>query len=184
MDQTDISQGLEDSNLTSSENITPPKGLPKGVSGNILGRGIHRRKQENFEELKPHEQNAYLRDLWKSIALGVAERAKSFSTTCSPKDFGKLHQLVTTGATALDKAFPPRQEIQTPKLIFNLFNSLGQRATRIAVPEVPGVIDVSTKTVPVSPSVPSVIEEGGTESRGPVVIDSGIDRPVEDSGEL
>lgn len=183
----DNTPGLEGSNLEEpTSNITPPKGLPKGISGNWAGKGVHLRKVEEFEQLPEKEQHAYIRDLWKSIACGIAHRSRQFSATCAPKDFDKLYKLVQAGATAIDRAFPPKQELQAPKLIFNLFNSLGQRATRIAVPEVP-IIDakaIQSPPIPVSTTVQQPIDEVQSESRSIVTVDSGGDRPPKDPGEL
>jgi hypothetical protein len=117
---------------------------------NLDGRGKHRRSLEQFATLDPKEQHHALRDTWKQVAMGVALRAKSFATTCSPKDFGRLYQLVMSGAVSLDKAFPPKEQTQSPRLVVNLFGSLGQRAAAIAIPKVPTIINpVETKEVPV-----------------------------------
>lgn len=131
------------------ENIpTPPKSEATDLSQNIplslnpQGRGVYRRKVEEFDLLSPKEQNESIRTVWKSVAIGIAERAKSFSTTCSPKDFGRLYQLVMSGAVSIDKAFPPKEVIQSPKLVVNLFSSLGNRAAQIAIPAVP-IIDIT-----------------------------------------
>ncbi len=136
--------------LDSTPILTTPLPPPiPGItaSGNPLGKAIHKRTVEDFETLTPKEQHDCLRDTWKSIAMGIAARAKSFSTSCSSKEFGKLYQLVQAGAASLDKAFPPKEQTQSAKLIVNLFSSLGQRAARIAIPEVP-VIDVTPQTPP------------------------------------
>ena len=77
--------------------------------------------------------------------MGVALRAKAFSTTCSPKDFGRLYQLIMSGAVSMDKAFPPKEQNNAPRLVVNLFGSLGQRAGAIATPVVPTVVDITPK---------------------------------------
>ena len=131
----------------------PPHGEPSDnglyVTNND-GRGYYSRQVKEFEGLPQKEQHEALRAVWKSIAMGIATRARQFSTTCSPKDFTNLYRLVSSGATALDKAFPPKQEPQSPKLIVNLFQSLGLKATRIAIPETP-VIECQPET-PTEPS--------------------------------
>jgi hexokinase len=111
-------------------------------SGNPLGKAVHKKAIEDFEALTPKEQYDSLRATWRSIAMGIASRAKTFSASCSSKEFGKLAQLVAAGTASLDKAFPPKEQTQSAKLIVNLFSSLGQRAARIAIPEVP-TIDVT-----------------------------------------
>lgn len=111
-------------------------------SGNPLGKAIHKKAIEDFESMTPKEQYDHLRATWRSIAMGIASRAKSFSASCSSKEFGKLYQLVSAGTASLDKAFPPKEQTQSAKLIVNLFGSLGSRAASIAIPEVP-TIDVT-----------------------------------------
>ena len=120
---------------------------------NLDGRGKHRRSLEAFATLDPKEQHHTLRDAWKQVAMGVALRAKAFATTCSPKDFGRLYQLVMSGAVSLDKAFPPKEQNNAPRLVVNLFGSLGQRAGAIATPQVPTIEAESVKEIPrVNPS--------------------------------
>lgn len=113
-------------------------------SGNPLGKAVHRKAIEEFEDLTPKEQHEHLRALWRSIAMGIASRAKTFTASCSSKEFGKLYQLVQAGTASLDKAFPPKEQTQSAKLIVNLFSSLGSRAASIAIPTVP-TIDVTPK---------------------------------------
>ena len=117
------------------------------ASLNPDGRGKHRRALEKFTTLDTKEQHATLREHWKQVAMGVALRAKSFSTTCSPKDFGRLYQLIMSGAVSLDKAFPPKEQSTAPRLVVNLFGSLGQRAAAIAIPKVPTIDAISVKEV-------------------------------------
>ena len=100
-----------------------------------------------FAQLPPKEQHDILRDTWKQVAMGVAVRAKNFLTTCPPHDFGKLYQLVQAGAQALDKAFPPKEQTSAPRLVVNLFGSLGDRAAKVAIPVVPHTIDAEAKEI-------------------------------------
>lgn len=112
-----------------------------------LGRGIHRRTIEKFAALPDEDRRKMLKDTWAEVAMGAATRAKQFVATCSPKDFGRLYQMIMSGAVAIDKAFPPqKQEIQAPAFVVNMFGSLGQRAAAIASPTVP-TIDVTPKEV-------------------------------------
>lgn len=128
--------------------LDPPDTEQDVATLNLDGRGKHRRSLERFATLDPKEQHATLRETWKQVAMGVALRAKSFATTCSPKDFGRLYQLVMSGAVSIDKAFPPReQDKQAPRLIVNLFGSLGNRAGNIAIPQTPVVNAVSVKEI-------------------------------------
>ena len=120
-----------------------------GESPNSDGRGVHRRALERFCAEPAVKQHAQLRDTWKEVAMGVALRAKAFATTCKPSDFGRLYQLVMSGAVSIDKAFPPKEQVASPRLVVNLFGSLGERAARIAIPAVP-VIDI-TPTVTEAP---------------------------------
>ena len=117
-------------------------------SGNPGGRGIHRRVVEDFDTLTPADQKKALLETWRGLAMGIAVRAKSFATTCSPKDYNKLYNLVQSGAVALDRAFPEKKELQSPRLIVNLFQSLGLKAGAIAIPDVPKVIEGKVNEVP------------------------------------
>ena len=112
------------------------------------GRGVHRRALERFVSKETKEQHSELRETWKQVAMGVALRAKAFSTTCSPKDFGRLYQLIMSGAVSMDKAFPPKEQSTALRLIVNLFGSLGQRAGAIATPVVPTVVDITPMKEP------------------------------------
>ena len=128
--------------LPKSDLGTTPLDLPPA---NPEGRGIHRRALEKFVSKEVKEQHNQLRNTWKEVAMGVALRAKAFSTTCSPKDFGRLYQLIMSGAVSMDKAFPPKEQNNAPRLVVNLFGSLGQRAGAIATPVVPTVVDITPK---------------------------------------
>jgi hypothetical protein len=143
---------------------TPPKlGVDKpGVtsSGNPRGRAIHKDALEDFEKLTGKEQYEALRSTWKSVAMGLALRAKTFAATCPSKDFNKLHQLVQAGTISLEKAFPPREQTQSPKLIVNLFQSLGQRAARIAIPETPITVEINPPSPDKEINVPDTTVQG------------------------
>lgn len=119
------------------EDETPDKGKDHNP-----GRGLYRKQLAKFAALKDEDKHTLLRETWKEVAMGAAARAKAFVATCSPKDFGNLQRMVLSGAVAIDKAYPPKQEELAPKFIVNMFGSLGQRAAAIATPPTP-IIDVT-----------------------------------------
>lgn len=133
-----------------------------GESPNMDGRGVHRKALERFIAEPAGKQHAQLRDTWKEVAMGVALRAKAFATTCSPKDFGRLYQLIMSGAVSIDKAFPPKEQVSAPRLVLNLFGSLGDRAARIAIPPVPPIINItpvdSETSVETVETIPTIID--------------------------
>lgn len=159
------SQNILDPPIQPEDPQEPTKGAG---TNNPDGRAVYTRKIRDFQALPVKEQNESIRETWKSVAMGIALRAKSFSTTCSPKDFGKLYQLVMSGSVSLEKAFPPDKHLQNPQLIVNLFSSLGPRAASIAIPAVPAiegqVIECTPSVPPISPSLPPPPSDGGNGS--------------------
>lgn len=117
------------------------------TQANLEGRGKYRRQLERFVALPDADKHKQLKDTWKEVAMVVSSRAKSFAATCSPKDFGRLYQLVMSGAVSIDKAFPKQERENSPALVVNMFGTLGQRAARIAMPETPHTITVEAKEV-------------------------------------
>ena len=156
MPPTPKNQGSQ-KELTST--LEPPGHSP--AQANLEGRGIHRRALARFIAEPPAAQHKELRDTWKAVAMVAASRAKGFAATCSPKDFGRLYQLIMSGAVSIDKAFPPKEQAASPRLVVNLFGSLGERAAKIAIPPVPQVIDVTPQ-----PQEGSTSNEQGVQQAG------------------
>ena len=164
------------------------RGVPfkKGESGNPLGRGAHNAAIEEFRGLTREQRYQKLRDDWAEISQAVMIRAKQFAKTCSPQEFGKLYQLIMSGAVSLDKAFPPKEQ-QQPTIQVNMFGSLGQKAKQIVVPQTPMTVTVQPTEpteVPVhaeaDPSTPRLTD--GTSHHGdqpedvrPSVVSGGAD---------
>lgn len=119
--------------------------LPEKGKDHNPGRSIYRRELNKFSKMKEEDKHTMLRETWKEVAMGAASRAKAFVATCSPRDFGTLQRLVVSGAIAIDKAFPQKAEVYSPKFIVNMFGSLGPRAVAIAQPLTP--IDITPKEV-------------------------------------
>ena len=124
--------------------------LPDPGKDHNPGRAIYKRELTKFAGLPEKDRQYVLKETWKEVAMGAALRAKTFVATCSPRDFGNLQRLIMSGAIAIDKAYPPKQEALTPKFIINMFGSLGQRAAEIAMPRTP-TIDVTPKEIACSP---------------------------------
>ena len=125
--------------------LDPGEKPDKGKNHNP-GRGIYRRELEAFALKTDDQKLDALRETWKEVAMGAAVRAKTFVSTCAPKDFGQLHKLISAAATGIEQAFPQRREATNPQFIINMFGSLGQRAGAIATPSTP-IIDVTPKEV-------------------------------------
>jgi hypothetical protein len=134
---------------------------------NPEGRGKYKKELERFAALPEEEKHQTLKTTWKEVAMVAASRAKQFAATCSPKDFGRLSQLIMSGAIAIDKAFTkPKVEVVAPPppppppppslpptpppppLVFNLFGSLGQRAVSVTTPETPRVVNPNPQGAP------------------------------------
>lgn len=125
-------------------------------TANLDGRGKYKRQLEKFMTLDDDTKHRTLKDTWKEVAMVAASRARQFAATCSPKDFGRLYQLIMSGAVSIDKAFPKTEHVNSPSLVVNMFGSLGQRAARIAIPPTPETITVTAMEVPTTcPSTPS-----------------------------
>lgn len=116
------------------------EGSGKATPDNPDGRGRYRRQLERFATLKDEEKHQTLKETWKEVAMGAALRAKSFVATCAPKDFTNLYRIIMSGAIAIDKAYPPRdqqRDLAHTALVVNMFGTLGQRAVNIVMPPLP-----------------------------------------------
>ena len=158
--------------LSSHEAIADIGGLDPGEladpgKDHNPGRGIYRKQLEAFAQLTDNEKLDALRETWKEVAMGAAVRAKTFVATCSPKDFGGLHKLISAAAVGIEQAFPRKQEAASQQFIINMFGSLGQRAAAIAAPPIP-IITVDAKEV----SWPSSNLTSGTVSSLPMKMET------------
>lgn len=98
------------------------------------------KKLAKFAADTNEQQLTELRKTWKETAYMIALRAKGFANQCSPQEFGRLYQLIMSGAVSIDKAFPPKEQgHNAPAFVVNMFGSLGQRASAIAAPPVPTI---------------------------------------------
>lgn len=128
----------------------PTEGTPAPyVPDNPDGRAKYRRQLEQFALLEDDEKHNQLKETWKEVAMGAAIRAKALVSTCSAKEFHLLQRVITAGAIAMDKGYPPTEQKKdhSPALVVNMFGSLGQRAAAIAMPITPETITVQAKEV-------------------------------------
>lgn len=104
---------------------------------------------EDFRTLAPESQRAAVTDLWKETAYVTALRASDFAKTCGAREGDRLKDLISSAATAHDKAYPVKDALDS-KEVLKLFGTLGRSVESIVKPKTP------TITVEVQPERPMI----------------------------
>ena len=117
----------------------------------VARRQLTQRLKE-FKGLTREQRKDLLREAWQETAYTVALRARNFAQSCNAKEGGRLYQLIMAGAVAIDKAYPPKEQMDLNEVV-NLFGSLGARGKAIVQPHVP-LIEAQAQPVPSEPDLP------------------------------
>ena len=103
----------------------------------VAKRQLTQRIKE-FKGLSREQRKELLKETWQETAYTVALRASTFARFCNAREGGRLYQLIMAGAVSMDKAFPPKEQLDLNEVV-NLFGSLGARGTAIVQPNVPQI---------------------------------------------
>lgn len=117
----------------------------------VARRQLAQRLKE-FKGLTREQRKDLLREAWQETAYTVVLRARNFAQSCNAKEGGRLYQLIMAGAVAIDKAYPPKEQMDLNEVV-NLFGSLGARGKAIVQPNVP-MIEAQAQSVPAEPELP------------------------------
>ena len=93
---------------------------------------------KEFKGLSREQRKELLKETWQETAYTVALRASTFARFCNAREGGRLYQLIMAGAVSMDKAFPPKEQLDLNEVV-NLFGSLGARGKAIVQPNVPQI---------------------------------------------
>ena len=103
----------------------------------VAKRQLTQRVKE-FKGLSREQRKELLKETWQETAYTVALRASTFARFCNAREGGRLYQLIMAGAVSMDKAFPPKEQLDLNEVV-NLFGSLGARGKAIVQPNVPQI---------------------------------------------
>lgn len=103
----------------------------------VAKRQLTQRIKE-FKGLSREQRKELLKETWQETAYTVALRASTFARFCNAREGGRLYQLIMAGAVSMDKAFPPKEQLDLNEVV-NLFGSLGARGKAIVQPNVPQI---------------------------------------------
>ena len=93
---------------------------------------------KEFKGLSREQRKELLKETWQETAYTVALRASTFARFCNAREGGRLYQLIMAGAVSMDKAFPPKEQLDLNGVV-NLLGSLGARGKAIVQPNVPQI---------------------------------------------
>lgn len=131
------------------------RALKSAIEQARQNRAKVKKAAEDFRTLAPESQRAAVTDLWKETAYVTALRASDFAKTCGAREGDRLKDLVSSAATAHDKAYPVKDALDS-KEVLKLFGTLGRSVESIVKPKTP------TITAEVQPQ-PLMIEAQSTE---------------------
>lgn len=126
------------------------RALKSAIEQARQNRAKVKKAAEDFRTLAPESQRTAVTDLWKETAYVTALRASDFAKTCGAREGDRLKDLISSAATAHDKAYPVKDALDS-KEVLKLFGTLGRSVESIVKPKTP------TITVEVQP-VPPLIE--------------------------
>lgn len=131
------------------------RALKSAIEQARQNRAKVKKAAEDFRTLAPESQRTAVTDLWKETAYVTALRASDFAKTCGAREGDRLKDLISSAATAHDKAYPVKDALDS-KEVLKLFGTLGRSVESIVKPKTP------TITAEVQPQ-PLMIEAQSTE---------------------
>jgi hypothetical protein len=125
------------------------RALKSAIEQARQNRAKVKKAAEDFRTLAPESQRAAVTDLWKETAYVTALRASDFAKTCGAREGDRLKDLISSAATAHDKAYPVKDALDA-KEVLKLFGTLGRSVESIVKPKTP------TITATVQPQPPLI----------------------------
>ena len=132
------------------------RALKSAIEQARQNRAKVKKAAEDFRTLAPESQRTAVTDLWKETAYVTALRASDFAKTCGAREGDRLKDLISSAATAHDKAYPVKDALDS-KEVLKLFGTLGRSVESIVKPKTP------TITAEVQSAPPLMIEAQSTE---------------------
>ena len=132
------------------------RALKSAIEQARQNRAKVKKAAEDFRTLAPESQRTAVTDLWKETAYVTALRASDFAKTCGAREGDRLKDLISSAATAHDKAYPAKDALDS-KEVLKLFGTLGRSVESIVKPKTP------TITAEVQSAPPLVIEAQSQE---------------------
>ena len=127
------------------------RALKSAIEQARQNRAKVKKAAEDFRTLAPESQRTAVTDLWKETAYVTALRASDFAKTCGAREGDRLKDLISSAATAHDKAYPVKDALDS-KEVLKLFGTLGRSVESIVKPKTP------TITAEVQSAPPLMIE--------------------------
>ena len=122
------------------------RALKSAIEQARQNRAKVKKAAEDFRTLAPESQRAAVTDLWKETAYVTALRASDFAKTCGAREGDRLKDLISSAATAHDKAYPVKDALDS-KEVLKLFGTLGRSVESIVKPKTP-TITAEVQSVP------------------------------------
>ena len=114
------------------------RALKSAIEQARQNRAKVKKAAEDFRTLAPESQRAAVTDLWKETAYVTALRASDFAKTCGAREGDRLKDLISSAATAHDKAYPVKDALDS-KEVLKLFGTLGRSVESIVKPKTPTI---------------------------------------------
>ena len=122
------------------------RALKSAIEQARQNRAKVKKAAEDFRTLAPESQRTAVTDLWKETAYVTALRASDFAKTCGAREGDRLKDLISSAATAHDKAYPVMDALDS-KEVLKLFGTLGRSVESIVKPKTP-TITAEVQSVP------------------------------------
>ena len=123
------------------------RALKSAIEQARQNRAKVKKAAEDFRTLAPESQRAAVGDLWNETAYVTALRASDFAKTCGAREGDRLKDLISSAATAHDKAYPVKDALDS-KEVLKLFGTLGRSVESIVKPKTP---TITAEVQPVPP---------------------------------
>ena len=114
------------------------RALKSAIEQARQNRAKVKKAAEDFKTLAPETQRAAVTELWKETAYVTALRASDFAKTCGAREGDRLKDLISSAATAHDKAYPVKDALDA-KEVLKLFGTLGRSVESIVKPKTPTI---------------------------------------------
>ena len=114
------------------------RALKSAIEQARQNRAKVKKAAEDFRTLAPESQRAAVINLWKEAAYVTALRASDFAKTCGAREGDRLKDLISSAATAHDKAYPVKDALDS-KEVLKLFGTLGRSVESIVKPKTPTI---------------------------------------------
>lgn len=122
------------------------RALKSAIEQARQNRAKVKKAAEDFRTLAPESQRTAVTDLWKETAYVTALRASDFAKSCGAREGDRLKDLISSAATAHDKAYPVKDALDS-KEVLKLFGTLGRSVESIVKPKTP-TITAEVQSVP------------------------------------